>query len=77
MLTAGSATEADQVIWLDFAARSIEVLRTSVSVPVDRGYLSVPEPIEFPTDDGLTARTRSSTRRRIQTRWTRTGSGRR
>ncbi len=55
VLTAGSATEADQVIWLDFAARSIEVLRTSMSVPVDRGYLSVPEPIVFPTDDGLTA----------------------
>ncbi len=54
-LTAGSATEADQVIWLDFAARSIEVLRTSMSVPVDRAYLSVPEPIVFPTDDGLTA----------------------
>ena len=55
VLTAGSATEADQVIWLDFAARSIEMLRTSMSVPVDRAYLSVPEPIVFPTDDGLTA----------------------
>ena len=37
VLTAGSATEPDQVIWLDFAARSIEVLRQSSSVPVDAG----------------------------------------
>ncbi|MEP6757711.1 MAG: prolyl oligopeptidase family serine peptidase [Actinomycetota bacterium] len=55
VLTAGSATEASQVIWLDFAARSIEVLRTSTSVPIEPGYLSVPEAIEFPTDGGVTA----------------------
>ncbi len=55
VLTAGSATEPDQVIWLDFAARSIEVLRQSLRVPVEQGYLSVPEAIEFPTDGGLRA----------------------
>jgi len=55
VLTAGSATEANQVIWLDFAARSIECLRLSTSVPVESGYLSVPEPIEFPTDGGVSA----------------------
>ena len=55
VLTAGSATEPDQVIWLDFAARSIEVLRESSRVPVEQGYLSVPEAIEFPTDGGLRA----------------------
>jgi len=55
VLTAGSATEPNQVIWLDFAARSIELLRLSTSVPVETGYLSVPEAIEFPTDGGLTA----------------------
>ena len=55
VLTAGSATEPNQVIWLDFAARSIECLRLSTSVPVGPGYLSVPEAIEFPTDGGLTA----------------------
>ena len=55
VLTAGSATEPNQVIWLDFAARSIEALQTSTSVPVDPGYLSVPEAIVFPTDDGLSA----------------------
>jgi len=40
---------------LDFAARSIEALQTSTSVPVDPGYLSVPEAIVFPTDDCLSA----------------------
>ncbi len=55
VFTAGSATEPDQVVWVDFAARSVEVLRESTSVPVDAQMLSVPEAIEFATDDGLTA----------------------
>ena len=52
---AGSATIANQVVWLDLGARSVEVLRESVSVPVDEPFLSVPRAIEFPTEGGLTA----------------------
>ena len=55
VLTAGSATEPNQVIWLDFASRSIDVLRAGTSVSVGPRYLSVPEAIEFPTDGDLTA----------------------
>ena len=53
--TAGSAIEPNQVVWLDFATRSVEVLRQSIDVPVDVAYFSQPEAIEFPTDGGLTA----------------------
>jgi dipeptidyl aminopeptidase/acylaminoacyl peptidase len=52
---AGSATLPGQVVWLDFAARSVDVLRESSNVPVDTAYLSLPEAIEFPTEGGLTA----------------------
>jgi dipeptidyl aminopeptidase/acylaminoacyl peptidase len=55
VFTAGSATEPSQVVWLDFASRSIEVLRSSTRARVDASMLSVPESIEFPTDNGLTA----------------------
>jgi dipeptidyl aminopeptidase/acylaminoacyl peptidase len=52
---AGSPTIPKQVVWLDFATRSVEVLRESMSVPVDEAYLSLPEAIEFPTEGGHTA----------------------
>jgi dipeptidyl aminopeptidase/acylaminoacyl peptidase len=55
VLLGGSATIPNQVVWLDFGARSVEVLRESLSVPVDRAYLSVPRAIEYPTEGGLTA----------------------
>ena len=55
VLVAGSARMPDQVVWLDFGARSVEVLRESVSVPVDPGYLSEPRAIEFPTGGDRTA----------------------
>lgn len=55
LFTAGSASLPAQVVWLDFAARSVEVLRQAAEVVVDAAYLSAPEEIEFPTDAGLTA----------------------
>jgi len=51
----GSPTAPLALVRLDLASGSIETLRRSSSVAVDAGYLSVPEPIEFPTEDGLTA----------------------
>ena len=50
---ASSPTEPPQVVTLDLVTRSVDVLRLSEDVDVDRGYLSVPEPIAFPTDEGV------------------------
>ena len=55
LLVAGSATMPNQVVALDVATRTTTVLRTSVDVPIDTAYISVPRPIEFPTENGLTA----------------------
>jgi dipeptidyl aminopeptidase/acylaminoacyl peptidase len=55
VFTAGAATLPNQVVWLDFAVRSVDVLRESVTVPIDPACLSVPEAIEFPTEGGRTA----------------------
>ncbi|MEJ5197870.1 MAG: S9 family peptidase [Anaerolineae bacterium] len=52
---AASPTEATAVVRLDVASGTITVLRRSSAVTVDAGYLSVPQPIEFPTEGGLTA----------------------
>ena len=52
---AGSATRPAELVWLDFTARSVDVIKRSSESPVDRTYFSVPEAIEFPTEGGLTA----------------------
>ncbi|HSD48611.1 MAG TPA: S9 family peptidase [Actinomycetota bacterium] len=48
-----SPTEPPQVVTLDFATRAVDVLRISQEIGVDADYLSVPEPIAFPTEGGL------------------------
>ncbi len=55
VFVAGSPTEFPAVIAWDLAKRRGEVLRRSIEVPVDPGYLSIPEAIEFPTEGGLSA----------------------
>ena len=55
VLGAGSPTETPAVIQLDLATGRREVLRRASDVTVDARYLSVPEPVEFPTENGLTA----------------------
>ncbi len=52
---AASATEPESVVSLDVATRRVDVLRASSTVAVDRAYLSIPRPIEFETEHGLTA----------------------
>jgi dipeptidyl aminopeptidase/acylaminoacyl peptidase len=52
---AGSPTEPMAVVRLDLDTGTPEVLRRSTSLTVDEGYLSVPQPIEFPTEHGRTA----------------------
>ncbi len=52
---AASPTQAAALVRLDLATGQIAVLRRSSEVTVDPGYLSVAQPIEFPTEGGLTA----------------------
>jgi len=51
----GSPTEFDSVIRLDLSTRKLEALRSSSKVIVDTDYLSMPQTIDFPTEQGLTA----------------------
>jgi dipeptidyl aminopeptidase/acylaminoacyl peptidase len=51
----GSPTEPMSVVRLDLAARKTEVLRRSTNLSIDAGYLSVPQPVAFPTEQGRTA----------------------
>lgn len=50
----GPTTER-QVVLLDFATRSVDVLRGSEGLGVDPAFWSEPEAIGFPTDEGGTA----------------------
>jgi dipeptidyl aminopeptidase/acylaminoacyl peptidase len=54
-LCAGSPTEPISIIEFDPVSRRLNVLRRSSSVEVSPDYLSIPRPIEFPTEHGLTA----------------------
>jgi dipeptidyl aminopeptidase/acylaminoacyl peptidase len=51
----GSPAEALTIVACDLAARTVDVLRRSSRIEMDAGYLSLPETIEFPTADSLTA----------------------
>ncbi len=52
---AASPSRAAEVAAMDVSTKEIRVLRRSMDVDVDTGYISSPEPIEFPTSNGLTA----------------------
>jgi dipeptidyl aminopeptidase/acylaminoacyl peptidase len=52
---AGSPSEPTAVVQLDLATRELKVLRRSSAVTIDPEYLSTPQAIEFPTENGLTA----------------------
>lgn len=51
----GSATEPTAIAQFDLGTGKLEVLRTSIHLNLDRAYLSEPQPVEFPTENGLTA----------------------
>jgi dipeptidyl aminopeptidase/acylaminoacyl peptidase len=55
VLAAGSATTPNELLSIDVAAGETEVLRRSMDVTIDEGWLSVPRAIEFPTEGGVTA----------------------
>ncbi|HEX9312528.1 MAG TPA: S9 family peptidase [Actinomycetota bacterium] len=50
-----SSTQPPAAISLDLATGHEEVLRRSLEVELDPGYLSVARPISFPTEGGMTA----------------------
>jgi dipeptidyl aminopeptidase/acylaminoacyl peptidase len=52
---AGSPTQGMSVVQVDVSSSRGEVLRSSSDAVVDARYLSMAEPIEFPTEQGLTA----------------------
>jgi dipeptidyl aminopeptidase/acylaminoacyl peptidase len=43
------------VVLLDLASRQFEVLRKANDLAIDPGYISEPQSVEFPTENGLTA----------------------
>jgi dipeptidyl aminopeptidase/acylaminoacyl peptidase len=51
----GSPTAPSVIARLDLSSGDVETLRKVSNVEVDSGYLSIPESIEFPTENGLTA----------------------
>jgi dipeptidyl aminopeptidase/acylaminoacyl peptidase len=55
VFVAGGPSTPSQVVSLDFASRSVDVLRVSEEVDVDPAVFSSPEAIEFPTEGGRTA----------------------
>jgi dipeptidyl aminopeptidase/acylaminoacyl peptidase len=55
LFVGGSATIPSSVIRFDPATGAFETIKRSLDVEIDPGYLSVPTPIEFPTDNGLSA----------------------
>ncbi len=52
---AGSPSQPTAVIKFDLKTQKAEVLKRSGELEIDSGYLSVPEAIAFPTENGLTA----------------------
>jgi dipeptidyl aminopeptidase/acylaminoacyl peptidase len=51
----GTATQPDVVVRFDLDSGRTDVLRSSSTLHLDPGYVSTPEPLEFPTGGGLTA----------------------
>jgi dipeptidyl aminopeptidase/acylaminoacyl peptidase len=55
VMVAGSPTAPTAIVLYDRASGNFETIKLSLDVDVDPGYLSIPEPIEYPTGEGLTA----------------------
>lgn len=55
VFTGGSPTQLNAIVLFALNTLSTNVLRRTSKVTVDPAYLSMPEPIEFPTEHGLTA----------------------
>ncbi|MCY7322802.1 MAG: S9 family peptidase, partial [Phormidesmis sp. CAN_BIN36] len=51
----GSATQPSAIVQFDLTAQTFNVLQRASELTIDTSYLSAPEAIEFPTENGLTA----------------------
>jgi dipeptidyl aminopeptidase/acylaminoacyl peptidase len=51
----GSPTEPTAVVQMDIKAETIKILKQTTKLEIDKGYLSTPESIEFPTENNQTA----------------------
>jgi len=54
-LIGGSAAEPSSVVQVDLSSKETEILHRSREITVSREYISVPDAIEFPTENGVTA----------------------
>jgi dipeptidyl aminopeptidase/acylaminoacyl peptidase len=52
---AASPTRMAEVVAIDLATGAVEVFKRSLDLALDERYLSIPQAIEFPTENGLTA----------------------
>ncbi len=52
---AGSTTQPGAIARLDLSNETSDILRRSSNLDLDPGYISKPQSIEFPTENGLTA----------------------
>jgi dipeptidyl aminopeptidase/acylaminoacyl peptidase len=55
VLRAGSPTQMPVIARLALDTLTFEVIRQSAQIDIDPAYFSQPQPLEFPTEDGLTA----------------------
>jgi dipeptidyl aminopeptidase/acylaminoacyl peptidase len=55
VVIAGSTTVATQLVRVDVDSGAVETLRSSMESELSAAYVSVPVPITFPTEGGLTA----------------------
>lgn len=52
---AGSPQAPFSIIEMDLSSRGPKVLQRASKMEIDSGFISEPQPVEFPTEDGLTA----------------------
>jgi dipeptidyl aminopeptidase/acylaminoacyl peptidase len=55
LFVGGSASIPTTIVRYDRARGAFTELKRSLDVEIDSGYISVPQPVSFPTGDGLTA----------------------
>jgi dipeptidyl aminopeptidase/acylaminoacyl peptidase len=52
---AGSANESFAIVEMDLNTRNVSVLQRANRIQIDPGYISEPQAVEFPTENGLSA----------------------
>ena len=52
---AGSPRDPLAIIEMDLTTRETQILRSAANIQIDPAYISEPQPVEFPTQNGLTA----------------------